>query len=373
MIPVSRPSIGEAELSAVGRVFETGWLGMGSEVERFEKRICAYTGAEHAVAVCNGTSALFLALDSIGIGRGDEVIVPSYTYVASVQAITAVGAKPVFCEVSAADLNIDVGDAASRITERTRAIMPVHFRGMPCRMDELMELAESRGLRVVEDAAHAFGSHHGGRAVGSFGDVTCFSFDPIKPLTCGEGGAVMTSDPEHAELMQRKRILGIDRDTLSRYRNRRSWEYDVLVQGYRLHMSNINAAIGLVQMDRIEELRAARNRISRRYDSELAGLGSISTIPFDYSGNCPFMYIVLVDGDRQELMDHLRDRGVGSGIHYIPAHTFSLYRSEAPSLPVTEELYRRILTLPLYPDMTGEEQTVVIEALRDWDGSSKPS
>jgi len=266
-----------------------------------------------------------------------------------------------------------VEDAASRITERTRAIMPVHFRGMPCRMDELMELAESRGLRVVEDAAHAFGSHHGGRAMGSFGDVTCFSFDPIKPLTCGEGGAVMTSDPELAELMQRKRILGIDRDTLSRYRNRRSWEYDVLVQGYRLHMSNINAAIGLVQMDRIEELRAARNRISRRYDSELAGLGSISTIPFDYSGNCPFMYIVLVDGDRQELMDHLRDRGVGSGIHYIPAHTFSLYRSEAPSLPVTEELYRRILTLPLYPDMTGEEQTVVIEALRDWDGSSKPS
>jgi len=371
MIPVSRPSIGEAELSAVGRVFETGWLGMGSEVERFEKRICSYVGAEHAVAVCNGTSALFLALDSIGVGEGDEVIVPSYTYVASVQAITAAGATPVFCEVSGRDLNIDLDDAESRITPRTKAIMPVHFRGMPCRMDALLELAESRGLRILEDAAHAFGSHYKGRPIGSFGDVTCFSFDPIKPVTCGEGGAVVTADPELAELMQRKRILGIDRDTLSRYRNRRSWEYDVLVQGYRLHMSNINAAIGLVQMDRIGELRSARNRICHRYDLELADLGSISTIPFDYEGSCQFMYIVLVDGDRQGLIRHLRDRGVGSGIHYIPAHTFSLYRSEAPSLPITEELYRRILTLPLYPDMTGDDQTTVIDALRDWDESAK--
>ena len=361
--------MGDAELRAVSRVFDSGWLGMGSEVSEFEERICSYLGAEHAVAVCNGTGALFLALDSIGLGQGDEVIVPSLTYVASVQAITATGAVPVFCEVDQRDLNIDVADAARRVTERTRAIMPVHFRGMPCDMDGVLALADREGLRVVEDAAHAFGSHHKGRAVGSFGDLTCFSFDPIKPVTCGEGGAVLTADGKLAELMQRKRILGIDRDTLSRYQNRRSWEYDVLDQGYRLHMSNINAAIGLAQMDRIEELRESRTRIARKYDEELRGLRLLRTIDFDYDGSCPFMYIVRVERDRAGLMAHLREREVGSGIHYIPAHTFTLYRKSATSLPVTEMLYDQILTLPLFPDMTREEQTVVVNALREWDES----
>lgn len=367
MIPVARPSIGERELKAVERVFSTGWLGMGSEVNRFENTLCQFLGAGRAVAVCNGTGALFLALHAAGLGPGDEVLVPSLTYVASVQAITATGAVPVFCDIREEDLNIDPEDAGRKLTPRTRAVMPVHFRGVPCDMDGIMDLASSSGLRVVEDAAHAFGSFYGERRIGSFGDLTCFSFDPIKVVTCGEGGAVVTGDPAIAELMQQKRILGIDRDTLSRYSNSRSWVYDVLTQGYRLHMSNINAAIGLVQLERFEELRESRSRIARTYDGGLSGMRRISLIPADYDRTSLFMYIVRVHEERDGLMEFMKDRGIGTGIHYIPAHTFSLYRRSGFRLPVTDKMYEEILTLPLFPDMTDEETFRVMEALAEWD------
>ncbi|OPL18341.1 MAG: hypothetical protein AVO35_05715 [Candidatus Aegiribacteria sp. MLS_C] len=367
MIPVSRPSIGERELRAVERVFSTGWLGMGSEVDRFEHMLCQFLEAGHAVAVCNGTGALFLALHAAGLGPGDEVLVPSLTYVASVQAITATGAVPVFCDIREEDLNIDLEDAKRRLTPRTRVILPVHFRGVPCDMDGVLDLASENGLRIVEDAAHAFGSFYGERRVGSFGDLTCFSFDPIKVITCGEGGAVVTSDPAIVELMQQKRILGIDRDTLSRYRNSRSWVYDVLTQGYRLHMSNINAAIGIVQLERFDELRESRSRIARAYDRGLSGMRRISLIPADYDRVSLFMYIVRVHEDRDGLMEFMKERGIGTGIHYIPAHTFSFYRRSGFRLPVTERVYEEMLTLPLYSDMTEKETLTVIDALEEWD------
>jgi perosamine synthetase len=368
LIPVQRPSIGKDELKAVEAVFNTGWLGMGSVTKEFEDALKAFLGARHVVATNNGTAALHLAFDSIGLKPGDEVIVPSFTFVASIQPITATGAKPVFCEVEEDTLNIDVNDAANRITKRTKAIVPVHYRGMPCDMDGVLKLAKEHGLRVIEDAAHAIGSYHKGRRIGSFGDLACFSFDPIKTVTCGEGGAITTKDDELLDLLQRKRILGIDKDTWRRYQNRRSWFYDVTTQGYRYHMSNINAAIGLVQLKKFDAHNNRKIAIAKTYDQEFAGLDRFQLLRTDYSGLSLFMYIIKVREGRERLMKFLEERGIGSGIHYIPSHLFTLYGKNKVRLPVTERAFEQILTLPLFPDMTDDQVARVVSAIKEWKG-----
>jgi perosamine synthetase len=363
-IPVSRPSLGEEELAAVRRVFLSGWLGLGSDVLGFEKALSGFLGAPHVVCTNTGTTALHLALDTLGIGPGDEVLVPAFTYVATAQAISATGARPVFCEISEKTLNMDIRDAEGRLTPRTRAIVPVHYRGLPCEMDEVLGLAGDHDLHVVEDAAHAFGSSYRGKRIGSFGEVTCFSFDPIKGITCGEGGAVAFRDPGLLERLQQKRILGIDKDTWSRYRNERTWFYDVVAQGYRYHMSNINAAIGLVQIRKFDAMNGRKIEVARRYDEAFGDLDGVE-IPENggYAGIGLFAYMVRVRSHRNELMDFLAARGVASGVHYIPSHLFSFYRQEGLVLPVTEQVYREIISLPLFPDITDDEVERVIQAV----------
>ena len=368
MIPVQRPSIGKEELAAVEKVFESGWLGMGSVVKEFEDAIASFLGVRHVVATNTGTTALHLALESIGLKPGDEVIVPSLTYVATVQAITATGATPVFCDVEEDTLNMDLSDVECKITDKTKAIVPVHYRGMPCDMDRLLKLADESDLRVVEDAAHAFGSHYKGKKIGSFGDLTCFSFDPVKNVTCGEGGAVTTQKTEFVDLLQRKRILGIDRDTWSRYHDKRSWFYDVTARGYRYHMSNINAAIGLVQLKKYDKMNARKIAITKIYDREFASLEKFELLRTDYDGLSLFIYIIKVRENRERLMKFLEERGIATGIHYIPCHLFSFYKRKGVKLPVTEKVYKQILTIPLFPDMTDEQVKRVISAIKEWHG-----
>ena len=369
MIPVQRPSIGTEELKAVEAVFNTGWLGMGSVTKEFEDAVGAFLGARHVIATNTGTTALHLAFDTIGLGHGDEVIVPSLTYVATIQAITAIGATPVFCDVEEDTLNIDLSDAKRKITSKTKAIVPVHYRGLPCDMEQVLTLAEQFGLRVVEDAAHAFGSYYKGKRIGSFGDLTCFSFDPIKIITCGEGGAITTQNDELVELMQRKRILGIDKDTWSRYHDKRSWFYDVTTQGYRYHMSNINAAIGLVQLKKYDVTNARKIYIAKTYDQEFAGLKKFELLRTDYNGLSLFIYIIKVLKGRERLMKYLERRDISTGIHYIPSHIFGFYNKigKGVRLPVTERLYEQILTLPLFPDMSDEQVERVISAIKEWE------
>lgn len=370
MLPVSRPSIGEEELKAVSEVFKTGWLGMGSKVKEFEDGIIKYIGAEgrSAVSVNTGTTALHLALDSIGLKPGDEVIVPSMTFVASIQAILMTGAVPVFCEIEENTMNISVQDIRKKLSSKTRAIMPVHYRGQPCDMDEIMAIARENNCMVVEDAAHAFGSRYKGRSIGSFGDLTCFSFDPIKNITCGEGGAVIAKDPKIIGLMQQKRILGIDKDTWSRYRNERSWFYDVVTQGYRYHMSNIYAAIGLEQLKKIDSFVSKKNAIAKRYDEAFRAIAGLKLLHTDYESTAMFTYIIRVENKRNELMDYLKDKGIGSGIHYIPSHKFSYLQKYSTKLPVTDMIYDQILTLPLYYDMTDGDVQKVVGAVESFFG-----
>jgi perosamine synthetase len=243
--------------------------------------------------------------------------------------------------------------------------MPVHYGGLACELDAFAPIARERGIRIVEDAAHAFGSTSRGRKIGSFGDITCFSFDPIKNITCGEGGAIATADREVAARVSRGRLLGIDNDTWSRYRNERNWFYEVTGGGYRYHMSNINAAIGLEQLKRVDEFRMRKQAIVRRYDEAFADLSGLSLLTHDLDETFPFFYIVRVaDGRRDALMAHLKAREIASGVHYIPNHlqpAFSRYRV---ALPATERVYEEMLTLPLFFEMTDAEVGTVIDAVR---------
>lgn len=366
MIPVSRPSLGKEELSAVEKVFASGWLGLGSVVFDFENMLKDYLPAKNVIAVNTGTTALHITLDAYGIGKGDEVIVPSMTFAASIQAITQTGAIPVFCEVNEDDLNVNIDDIRKRVTSRTKAILPVHYCGKPVDMDSLLEIGKKKNIRIVEDAAHAIGSFYKGKKIGSFGDAACFSFDPIKNVTCGEGGAVVLSDDEIAEKIRRKRILGIDKDTWHRYRNERSWFYEVVEQGYRYHMSNINAAIGIEQMKKLDGFIKRKREITVRFDKEFSSVKGLKVLTNDHENAAQFCYIVRVPGKRDKLMEFLKTKNVGSGVHYIPNHIQPFFKKFAVKLPVTEKLGEEIITLPLYYDMGDNDVELVIESVKEF-------
>lgn len=360
MIPIARPSIGKEELQNIEKVFRTRWLGMGSFVYEFERKIEAYLGVKHAITVNTGTTAIHIALSGIGVGPGDEVIVPSLTFAGSVQPIVNLGAKPVFCEITPDTLNIDVQDARRRITKRTKAILAVHYGGMPCDMDTLLEIGKKKKIHIVEDAAHAFGSLYNGRKVGSFGDIACFSFDPIKNLTCGDGGCVITNNTRLAALLRRKRLLGITRDTWMRYANKRSWFYEVVTEGYRYHMSNINAAIGLAQFKKFEKFIEKKKRIVKEYDDFFKYIKGIELLRRNYTESAPFNYTIRISGSnrkniRDRFIHYMAKRGISIGINYIPNHIQPFFRRFRKKLPVTEKVWKEIVSLPLYYDMTKAE------------------
>jgi perosamine synthetase len=366
MLPVSRPSIGTEELKSISEVFDTGWLGHGAFVIKFENRLKEFLGSRNVIAVNTGTSALHLALDAIGINKGDEVIVPSLTFCAGIQAITALGAKPIFCEVSPRTLNVDVEDVKKRITPRTRAIMPVHFCGNSCDMNALLDMGRRHSLTIVEDAAHAFGSSYQGRKLGSFGDMTCFSFDPIKNITCGEGGAIALDDDKIADFIRRKRLLGMDSNSWNRHNNSQGWHYQVTTQGYRYHMSNINAAIGLAQIEKFDMFIQKKRNTVQRYNDAFRRIKEIETMEFNQEESCPFAYMGrVVDGRRDQLMSYLKDRGIGCGIHYIPNHLHPYFQTGI-SLPVTEKLSQEIITLPLYYDLQEQDISHVITSVQSF-------
>lgn len=352
------------ELEAVKKVFDTGWLGLGSTVFEFENKLKEYLNAKNVIAVNTGTTALHIALDAFDIKEGDEVIVPSLTFCASIQVITALKAHPVFCEIDSNTLNMDIEDVIRRITPKTKAIMPVHYCGNACDMDALLKIGKEHKVYIIEDAAHAFGSSYKDKKIGSFGDATCFSFDPIKNITCGEGGAVVLADDTIAEEIRRKRILGIDKDTWHRYKNERSWFYEVITQGYRYHMSNINAAIGLAQLRKLSKFIERRKHIVELYNKQFKDLESLRLLEWNLDEAVPFTYIVRVlDGKRDEIMDFLKDKGVGTGIHYIANHIQPYFSQYAKPLPITERIWEEILTLPLYYDMTDSDVDLVIKSV----------
>jgi len=285
-IRLSKSSIGEFEKKAVLAVLEKEYLGMGEEVKLFEDEIKVYLQTDKDVVCVNtGTSALHLALSALGVGVGDEVLVPSLTYVASFQAISATGATPVACEVNADTVFLDIDDARKKITKNTKAIMPVHYASSSKGMNDVYALAKEFGLRVIEDAAQAFGSMRDGSLVGNDGDVICFSFDGIKNITSAEGGAILSIDKELIRKMQDARLLGVEKDTEKRYSGQRSWDFDVKEQGFRYHMSNVMAAIGRVQLIRLEEFGAKRKQIASNYINGLTNISKVKFLDFNFDEN----------------------------------------------------------------------------------------
>lgn len=368
-IRLSKSCVGEREKEALAQVVEEGYLGMGRVVGEFEAKLKEYLPAEHVVCVSSGTAALHLALLAVGCGRGDEVLVPSMTYVASFQAIAATGARPVPCEVRADDGTLDLDDVKRKLTPKAKAVMPVHYAGQPCDLEGLYALARKHHLRVVEDAAHAFGSFYKGEKIGSFGDVVCFSFDGIKNITSGEGGTIVTGDERVASFAKDARLLGVRKDTKKRLLGKRSWEFEVEHIGFRYHMSNLFGAIGLVQLQRFEkEFKPKRQELARKYFLELSKVEGLALFQkLAESSVVPHIFPLRVLHERRdELRSFLQSRGIECGIHYYPNHLHKFFGGGKERLPVTEKLWKELLTLPLHPELRGEEQDFVIASVKEF-------
>jgi dTDP-4-amino-4,6-dideoxygalactose transaminase len=369
VLPVFRPYLGPEIKAAAVDALEIGWLGMGALTARFEDEIARFLGLTDrpVVATSSGTAAMHAALVLAGIGPGDEVICPSFTYVAAHQAVTATGAEVVFCEIEERTLGVDLDSVRSLLSDRTKAVLILHFAGpAAAATDDVHELAGERGLRVVEDAAHAFGTQHEARPIGSFGDLVCFSFGPVKVVTSLEGGAVVTPNADDVQTLHELRLLGVNKDTAERHRNERTWDYDVVRQGFRYHLGSIPAAIGLAQLALVDTFLANRQAYCRTYSERFAGVSGIEVPQTDFEGVSPFIYTIRVadDATRRDLMRHMRERGVLTGIHFLGAHEFSFYRDcRRGDLSVTERVTEQILTLPLYPFMDDETIDRVSDAV----------
>jgi dTDP-4-amino-4,6-dideoxygalactose transaminase len=375
-IPFHRPSIGQAEIDEVVDTLRSGWLTTGPKVKRFEAAFAEYAGSRHALAVSSGTAAMHLALAALGIGPGDEVITTPMTFCSTAHVIVHLGATPVFADVCDDDLNMDPEQVERRLSPRTRALLPVHYGGQPCRMDELLEIARRRGLAVVEDAAHAVSAEYRGRRVGSMGDVTAFSFYATKNLATGEGGMTTTDDDETAAGMRRLALHGMSRDAWDRYTERGSWYYEVVTAGYKYNMTDLQAALGLHQLARQEELRAARERHAARYSAAFAPYAELIQAPVTRPEvrHAWHLYPLRVRPERltigrDEVIERLRERGIGTSVHFIPVHQHPYYREEfgfrTGDYPVTEAAAARLISLPLYPDLTEEEADRVARTVID--------
>lgn len=361
-IRLSKSVIGPEEIEAVTKVLKKEFLGMGEEVLKFENQLSSFIGAP-AVCVSTGTAALQLALQACGIGTGDEVLVQSLTYLASFQAISATGAKPIACEVNADDLTLNLKDAKKRLTINTKAIMPVHYSGNPGDLDSIYSFARENDLRVIEDAAHAFGSLYKKRLIGSFGDICCFSFDGIKNITSGEGGSIVTRDQSIINRVKDLRLLGVSKDSDNRYKNQRTWDYNVTSQGWRFHMSNIMAAIGIEQLKKFESFQKKRKVNARLYQQLLSKVIGIELIPIDYNYITPHIFVIRVKNKKRDLLKKcLNDNNIQTGMHYKPNHLLDFYFT--PSLPITEKLYTEILTLPLHPDLSKQDVIFICDLIK---------
>jgi dTDP-4-amino-4,6-dideoxygalactose transaminase len=322
-IPVFVPHVGVDTLKHLTDALDVGWLGMGATTKAFEERIAAYLGLDgrFVVATNTGTSALHIALLTAGVGPGDEVIVPSFNYVADHHAVTYTGARPVLCDVREDDLGVDCEKAAALISERTKAIIPLHFAGIPCDQAGVFALAREHGLRVIEDACHAFGSTIDGKRIGSYGDIACFSFDPVKVITSIDGGCVIINNEAELEKLHRLRILGVDKDTMERYKNSRSWDYDVIDEGFRYHLTNIAASVGLSQIKRVDEFVATRREVCTRYSGAFSHIDGLRILRRNYADVSPFIYSMRVlEGRRADLIAHLNDSGIATCVHFLPVH-----------------------------------------------------
>lgn len=370
MIKYAQGDCSIEELKQVEEALDYGYFGMAYKVAELEVEIQKFLNTSREVLCVNtGTSALHISLDALGITAGDEVILPSFTFVSTSQVITSCGATPVFVDIND-KLVLDPIEVEKKITEKTKAIIVVHYNGQPADMDSLLKLSKKYNIRLIEDAAHAFGSFYKNKKIGSFGDITCFSFDSIKVMTCGEGGAVVTDDEDLMKIMKNKRLLGMKRASMTdiNWKNR-ALSYDVVTSGFRYHMSNINAAIGLAQIKKIKNFLKYRRALVRHYMLALNDSKIITFFDFDYDNNANFMMPIKVGmGLRDDLKQYLLESDIESNISYTPIHKFSFYNQFAlEKYENTENIFNTILSLPLHTKLTFNDLDYIITVIKKFE------
>jgi len=343
---------------------------MGATTKDFEERVGAFLGLRDrfVVATNTGTSAFHIALLAAGVGPGDEVITPSFNYVADHQAVRMCGADVVMCDIRDDNLGIDVEKAAALVTKKTKAIIPLHFAGIVCDRAGVYALAQQQGFRVVEDACHAFGTIAGGKKIGADGDVAVFSFDPVKVVTCIDGGCVIGARAEELTKLHHLRLLGVDKDTTERYRNKRAWDYDVVGPGFRYHLTNILASVGVSQIKRVEEFIRSRARVCRAYNEAFGTLEGARVPATDFMHVSPFIYTLRVLGGRRaEFMAHMGGLQIDCGVHFVPVHRHAYFQSaKRGDMSVTEKVVEEVTTLPLHSNMKPEFVERVVDGVRSF-------
>ena len=369
MIPYGKQTIEQDDIQAVVDVLQSDFLTTGPKIAEFEQTVADYVGAKYAVAISNGTSALHAACFAAGIGPGDEVITTPLTFAASANCVLYCGGTPVFADVDPKTYNIDPEDIQRKITDRTKAIIAVHLAGQPCDMDAIHSIAREHGLIVIEDGAHALGSVYKGKKVGSMSDMTTFSFHPVKPITTGEGGMIVTDNEDFYKKMILFRSHGITRDDSMMTRNDGPWFYQQFDLGYNYRITDIQCALGCSQMKKLDRFLARRKEIVARYNEAFADCDNIIT-PYQLSDTESgwHLYIVQVKNcDRRQVFEKMREKGIGVNVHYIPVYMHPYYQEhgyENVHCANAEEIYSHIISLPLYPGLTSEQQDYVIDTLK---------
>jgi dTDP-4-amino-4,6-dideoxygalactose transaminase len=373
-IPYALPLIGDEEIKEVIDTIHSNWLSKGPKTVEFEKQFKEYVNADFAIGLNSCTAGLHISQLAAGIGEGDEVITTPYTFVATANTIIHTGAKPVFVDIDPVTMNIDPSKIEEKITERTRAIIPVHFAGYPCDMDSIMAIAKKHNLIVIEDAAHAVYTQYKEKMVGGIADFTCFSFYATKNLVTGEGGMVTTNNEEWADKLRVMSLHGMSKNAWNRYGDKGTWYYEVEYPGFKYNMTDIQAAFGLVQLNKLKDLQARREEIAKFYNEALNDIEGL-ILPFDSEENVHawHLYVIrLKEGsfsiDRAEFIEKLKDKGIGTSVHFIPVPMQPYYKElgyKVEDYPNALQAYNGAISLPLYPKMTNEQVQRVIQAVRE--------
>lgn len=364
-VSLFKPTTGIEEANAVQEVLESGWLGMGPKTELFEKKFSSMVGTKYAVALNSCTAALILAIKALDIGPGDEVIVPTITFIATAHAVEINGAKPIFCDVNAHTLLLDIESAKYKISSRTKAIVPVHVAGRCVDIPKLKKVV-GKDIKIIEDCAHASGSYFQNKHAGSMGDIGCFSFHATKNITAGDGGMIVTNNFEVAKRIKNLSWLGLERHTLARVKNNDyMWHYDVPEIGQKYHMNDVSAAIGLVQLNKLTKANARRKEIAELYSSLLTDQ-VVCLPPLDSKNIQSSWHIFFIQiKDRDEVSKFLSSKGITTGVHYKPIHLYKCY-GNITSLPTAEKVWKNILSLPIHPQLTDDDVKFVVSNIEEF-------
>ena len=373
-IPFHKPYITKDEINAVKDVLKKGWLTMGPKTIEFEEAFKKYIGSRYAIAVNSCTAALHLALEAIGLKKGDEVIIPVVTFPATSEVVCYFKAKPIFVDIEKDTHNIDIAKLEEKITSKTKAIIPVHYGGQPADLDEIKRIAKRYHLFVIEDAAHALPAWYKDRKIGIVGDMTCFSFYATKPLTCGEGGMVTTENKDWAERIKITRLHGMNRDAWKRYSKQGSWFYEVAMPGFKYNMTDIQAALGLTQLEKLEYMWEKRKKVAKKYTEAFRDMEEIIT-PIVKGQRISAWHLYAIKLalrklkiNRNQFINELKNRGIDTSVHFIPLHLHPYYRKtfgyKKGDFPVAEDVYERMISLPIYPGMTERTVLRVIEVVK---------